>query len=106
MKYSYPFYDEFKLIKTPGNSFYLLPTRLWELLVGSLIAIFNIKYKKKYKFDLKNKIKNSLNIIGYFIIFISFIFFSEKIPHPSIITFIPIFGISIILLVDISKKKM
>lgn len=105
LKYSYPFYDEFKFIKTPGNNFYLMPTRLWELLAGSMIAIFNIKFRKNYKFNFKNKIKNLLNIIGYFIIFISFIIFSEKIPHPSIITIFPILGISIILFLDISKNK-
>ena len=105
LKYSYPFYDEYKLIKTPGNNFYLLPTRLWELLIGSMIAIFNIKFRNKYKFDFNKKITNSLNIIGYFIIFFSFLFFSEKIPHPSIVTIIPILGISIILFLDISKKK-
>ena len=57
LKYSYPFYDEYKLIKTPGNNFYLLPTRLWELLIGSMIAIFNIKFRNKYKFDFKRKLQ-------------------------------------------------
>ena len=70
-----------------------------------MIAIFNIKFRNKYKFDFNEKIKNSFNIIGYFIIFISFTFFSEKIPHPSIITIIPILGISIILFLDTFPQK-
>ena len=44
LKKTYPFYDDFAFIKLPSNSFYLLPTRIWELLAGSIISVLKIKY--------------------------------------------------------------
>jgi peptidoglycan/LPS O-acetylase OafA/YrhL len=103
LKKTFPYFDGFALIKLPENSFYLLPTRIWELLAGSIIAITKLKSNK---FEKKIKIKkNILNIIGYFLIFSSFIFFSDQISHPSIFTLIPIIGISIILFIKVEKKN-
>ena len=99
LKKTFPFYDDFAFIKLPANSFYLLPTRVWELLAGSIIAIIklnelNVPYKTKIY-------KNNLVILGYILIFSSFIFFSYNIYHPSIFTLIPVAGISIILYFEI-----
>ena len=102
LKKTYPFYDDFEFIKLPSNSFYLLPTRIWELLAGSIISILKIKYVNFVeKISVK---KNTFNIIGYILIFFSFIFFSDKVYHPSIYTLIPILGISILLLFEIENK--
>ena len=90
------------LIKLPENSFYLLPTRIWELLAGSIIAIIKLN---ELKAPYKNKIyKNNLVILGYILIFSSFLFFSDKISHPSIFTLIPIAGISIILYFEVKNE--
>ena len=102
LKKTYPFYDDFAFIKLPSNSFYLLPTRIWELLAGSIISILKIRY---INFVEKISIqKNILNVLGYLLIFLSFIFFSDKVYHPSIFTLIPILGISILLLFEIENK--
>ena len=75
LKKTYPFYDDFEFIKLPSNSFYLLPTRIWELLAGSIISILKIRY---INFVEKISIqKNILNVLGYLLIFLSFIFFSD-----------------------------
>ena len=102
LKKTFPFYDDFAFIKLPANSFYLLPTRVWELLAGSIIAIIklnelNVPYKTKIY-------KNNLVILGYILIFSSFIFFSDNIYHPSIFTLIPVAGISIILYFEIKNE--
>ena len=106
LKKTFPFYDDFSLIKLPSNSFYLLPTRIWELLAGSIIAIIKLKentFGKNIKF--KRNTLYTLYTFGYLLIFLSFIFFSDKIYHPSIFTLIPIIGISIILFFGIEIQN-
>ena len=86
----------------PSKSFYLLPTRIWELLAGSIISILKIRH-----INFVDKIsiqKNILNVLGYTLIFLSFIFFNDKVYHPSVFTLIPILGISILLLFEIENK--
>ncbi len=102
LKKTFPFYDNFEFIKMPSNSFYLLPTRIWELLAGSIISILKIRH-----INFVDKIsiqKNILNVLGYTLIFLSFIFFNDKVYHPSVFTLIPILGISILLLFEIENK--
>jgi peptidoglycan/LPS O-acetylase OafA/YrhL len=71
-------------------SFYSFFTRFWEFLLGCVIALPEIKKKfnKKYNF----------RIIGLLLIFFSFIYFDNKVLHPSLFTLIPILGTLIILL--------
>ena len=57
----------------------------------------NVPYKTKIY-------KNNLVILGYILIFSSFIFFSDNIYHPSIFTLIPVAGISIILYFEIKNE--
>ena len=94
LKSTYPFYDEFRLIKTPGFGFYFTPTRIWELLAGSFAAIYLIQNKKKINLDKYY----FPSVVGYFLIFFSFIFFDKNSPHPSIITLIPVIGTILIIL--------
>ena len=78
----------------PEASFYFIHTRAWELLTGTFIAYYNIKNNKKFI----NKI--SINImpkLGIFLILISFIFYNNKLPHPSILTLLPVMGVSSII---------
>ena len=96
-KFTYPFLDELKLISTPGFGFYFLITRVWELLFGSLLAIYSLK---------KNHFKKNNNYIylGYSMIFLSFFFFDKKTPHPSIYTLIPIIGTLLVILSKPDQK--
>ena len=78
----------------PEASFYFIHTRAWELLTGTFIAYYGIKNNKKFI----NKI--SINImpkLGIFLILISFIFYNNKLPHPSILTLLPVIGVSSII---------
>lgn len=81
-------------------SFYFIHTRAWELLAGSILGYFELKFKKR---KTKNKLDLILPSFGFFLICISILFFNEKIVHPSIITTIPIIGTSII--IWFSNKK-
>ena len=63
----------------PSFNFYILPTRMWELLAGSLLAYFEII--RGYR--SKNKTLNLIMpTIGLLIISFSILFFNDQILHP------------------------
>jgi len=75
-------------------NFYILPTRMWELLLGSIIAHFESKNKIPDKYKILNLIFPSIGIllIGY-----SAIFFDHSTRHPSFYTLMPIIGVALII---------
>ena len=84
----------------PSFNFYMLPTRGWELIIGSILAYFEVtigyrgKYKSRYLI---------LPIIGLFLIFHSILFFDDEMFHPSFYTISPIIGVCLI--IWFSNKK-
>lgn len=75
-------------------SFYLVHTRMWELLVGSLLAYFEIKIGRKNKYKILNL---TLPFFGLVLIGYSLLFFYDGIHHPSYYTLLPIIGVSLII---------
>ena len=85
---------EFGSKNFPSLNFYFLPTRIWELVAGSLISYFEIKNK----IPKNNLILNSLfPSLGILLILFSAIFFDHSFRHPSIYTLIPILGVVFII---------
>ena len=80
-------------------NFYFLPSRIWELLFGSLIFI----YQKNDSVEISNILSDILCILGLIFILISFNNFYEINPSPSIKTLIPIIGSALIIL--FAKKE-
>ena len=82
-------------------NFYLLPSRIFELLSGSLLACFELNHRRSHKsYSILNKICPTLGLI---LIFYTFIYFKlDKIYHPGIITLVPLIGASLI--ISFSKK--
>ena len=78
----------------PSHNFYILPTRGWELLAGSLLAYYELKKINKFKFKLLNSL---LPLIGILSIILSIYFFNDKIPHPSLYTLVPVIGVSLVI---------
>jgi peptidoglycan/LPS O-acetylase OafA/YrhL len=76
----------------PEFSFFMLPSRMWELAAGSLLAIFELRYGRTNNIA----ISKYLTLLGMLFIFWSFFFFDDKTLHPSLITIIPILGTSLI----------
>ena len=74
----------------PIANFYLLPTRAWELFVGSMAA-FIIQKKGIQKND-------TLSLIGFGAIIISIFAFDESTPFPSYYSLVPVFGAFILIL--------
>jgi len=83
----------------PSFNFYVLPTRGWELLAGSILAYFEITLGHRSKNKTLNLILPSIGLIliGY-----SILFFNDEMLHPSFYTLSPIVGVC--LLIWFSKK--
>ena len=75
-------------------SFYVLPTRGWELLAGSILGYSEIKMGHRSKNQLLNLI---LPAIGLLLIGHSVLFFNDEIFHPSFYTLSPIIGVCLII---------
>ncbi len=78
----------------PSFNFYVLPTRGWELLAGSILAYFEISLGHRSKHQTLNLILPSA---GLFLIGHSILFFNDKMFHPSFYTLSPIVGVCLII---------
>jgi peptidoglycan/LPS O-acetylase OafA/YrhL len=73
----------------PSFNFYVLPTRGWELLAGSILAYFEINNGHRSKYRILNLI---LPFVGLILIGHSILFFNDEMFHPSFYTLSPIIG--------------
>ena len=78
----------------PSTSFYFLHTRMWELLIGSILAYFEITKGQRNKHQTANIILPS---VGFILIGYSIIFFNNEMFHPSSITLLPVIGTCLII---------
>jgi len=78
----------------PSLNFYVLPTRGWELLAGSILAYFEITRGKRSE---NKKLNVILQSIGFLLIGHSIFFFNDGIFHPSLYTLSPIIGVCLII---------
>lgn len=74
----------------PEAAFFLIPTRAWELLFGSIAAF--IVHKRGVQ---KN---NVLAIVGLVAIVYSIFAYDETTPFPSLYTLVPVFGVVLLVL--------
>tara|TARA_B100001093_G_C26825227_1_gene1013701 strand:+ start:354 stop:2321 length:1968 start_codon:yes stop_codon:yes gene_type:complete len=78
----------------PSFNFYVLPTRGWEILAGSILAYIEITQGHRGKNKTLNLIFPS---IGLFLIVHSILFFNDETFHPSLYTFSPVLGVCLII---------
>ncbi len=83
----------------PDASFFLLPTRGWELLVG-VFAAFYLKYNTHLKSQSLNQV---LSLIGFGMIVYSIIAFDKTTPFPSLYALIPTIGTGLLILCAVPK---
>jgi peptidoglycan/LPS O-acetylase OafA/YrhL len=88
------FASHFYSTKYAQSTFFLLPFRAWELLIGSCLALIKyntiaMHYKDRYSF---------LPTIGFVVLIFSFFVFDKNILHPSVYTSIPLVGVSMIII--------
>ena len=78
----------------PSTSFYLLHTRMWELLAGSILGYFEMKLGHRASNRTLHLI---LPTLGLFFIALSIIFFNDKLFHPSFYTLSAVVGVCLII---------
>tara|TARA_A100001015_G_C15007546_1_gene721457 strand:- start:368 stop:2272 length:1905 start_codon:yes stop_codon:yes gene_type:complete len=78
----------------PSLNFYILPTRGWELLAGSILAYYEVTLGRRSKNQTLNFILPS---VGFLLIVHSILFFNDKMPHPSFNSVSPILGVCLII---------
>jgi len=74
----------FATLYWPNPSFYLLPTRAWELLLGGVAFIYPLKFKAIHQ--------NIIVLFGVCLILISYTAFSESFSWPGYYSLVPVFG--------------
>lgn len=79
----------------PTATFFLLPTRAWELLLGVFTAF--------YLFKKEVKGSQSLSLIGILLIAYSIFAFNQFTPYPSLYALVPTLGTALIILFTSSE---
>ncbi len=77
----------------PSLNFYILLSRIWELLAGTLVFFLESFNKKKTNYI----INNLFIVIGLLIIFSSFFLFQNEIGYPNLQTLYPISGVMLVI---------
>ena len=90
------FLAEFFVYTKPIASFFLLPTRGWEFLVGSIVYFIEKKQVVKFKYP------NFFSTVGFFFISVSIFLFNKETFTPSYLTLLPTIGTALVIL--FSKK--
>lgn len=82
----------------PNASFYLLPTRSWEMLCGS-IAFFSEDIIKGYKW------RKVAALIGYCAIALCFVFLKVSMPWPGVHTILPVVSTLLVVVSNCNEIK-
>ena len=82
-----------------SGTFFLLPTRGWELLTG-VFAAFYLKYNAHLKSHTANQM---FSILGFGMIVYSIIAFDKTTPFPSLYALIPTIGTGLLILCAVPK---
>ncbi|MBF0447786.1 MAG: acyltransferase [Magnetococcales bacterium] len=77
----------------PNATFYLLPTRGWEILAGAILAKLELDKGRESPSFLKAVMPS----VGLLLIGVSYAFFDDNTRHPSYFTLIPVLGAMLII---------
>jgi len=86
---------QFTTAAEPDASFYLLPTRGWELGIGALAAIYMGRHGG---IDIARTWSECLGMLGFVLIAASMVLYDEHTPFPSVYTLAPTLGTALIIL--------
>ena len=79
----------FLTYESPAASFYLLPSRAWEMMVGGLVVFYKTDYKNKW-----------LVFSSYALIILCSILLNKSMLWPGFYTLIPVFATALIILLN------
>lgn len=82
-------------INKPDATFYLLPTRGWELLIGAFIAFY---FSSSTKINFGKSTCQIASAIGFLLILCAIFYFNKQTPFPSLYTLVPTIGAALIIM--------
>ena len=75
--------------------FFLLPSRAWEMLAGSfLAAVYSYRGEQLAR---RPGMSDALSLMGIVLILLSFIFYDDKMQHPSVFTMVPVLATAFVI---------
>lgn len=80
-------------------AFFLLPTRAWELMLGSILCLSS----KNSVINSNGMFNNFMSFIGLLLIFYSILFFGENTPFPGLHALVPTLGAAFIIVFGTNK---
>jgi peptidoglycan/LPS O-acetylase OafA/YrhL len=80
----------------PAFNFYVLVTRSWEILFGSMLAY--LEQNRIIKFFKNKIIHESISIVALLLIFLPVFLFDNDTRHPSFLTLFPVIGAGLLIL--------
>ena len=82
----------------PTATFYLLPTRAWELLVGSLVAIWAMRAgATDFAREESHAIDGAAGMLGLLLILGSLLFYDREMTFPGISALVPTIGAALLI---------
>jgi peptidoglycan/LPS O-acetylase OafA/YrhL len=73
----------------PSATFYFLPSRMWELLAGALLAFWEIKKADRGE---NHSYRHVFQVLGLLLIGGAVLYYNDKMLHPSFLTAAPVIG--------------
>lgn len=86
------------IVVKPSATFYLIPTRTWELLLGALLALGYLPEIKK------ENVANILAFVGIFLILIPIFVYDKMTPFPGLLALPPVLGTFLIIYTGENNK--
>ena len=83
---------------SPNSSFYILPTRAWEMMVGGIVYFYPI--------SVSNKIKRMFEFSGLSLILIAYFTVSSSNVWPGYLTLLPVLGAGLIILANYNQSRI
>lgn len=81
----------------PGATFFLLPTRAWELLCGSVLSLANFSWNRIWW------VRESLGIVGVAVILLSILITNEQVAFPGWFAVGPVLGTVLVIASSTSR---
>lgn len=82
-------------VARPTPTFYILPTRGWELLIGSFIALY---FSKETQWQPSNIVREAAGVAGLLLLAYGILMFDKGTPFPSLYALVPTMGTALIIL--------
>lgn len=81
---------QYRLTSFPEATFYLLPTRAWELLIGAIYAVVSVEHHPLA--HISARLRNQLGMLGLALISVPVVLYSPHTPFPGLAALPPTLG--------------